>query len=48
MIPNQIKYYDNRKTGALNEMRKLPKVRAKNGMFAFEYILHNMKSSLPQ
>jgi hypothetical protein len=34
--------------GALNKMRKLPKVRAKNGMFAFEYNLHNMESSLPQ
>jgi hypothetical protein len=28
-------------------MRKLPKVRAKNRMFAFEYILHNMESSIP-
>jgi hypothetical protein len=36
------------KNGDLNEMRKLPKVRAKIGMFAFEYILHNMESSLPQ
>jgi hypothetical protein len=48
MIPSEIKYYDNRKNGALNEMRKLPKVRAKIGIFAFEYNLHNMESSLPQ
>jgi hypothetical protein len=48
MIPSEIKYYDNWKSGALNEMRKLPKVHAKIGMFAFEYNLHNMESSLPQ
>jgi hypothetical protein len=29
-------------------MRKLPKVRAKVRMFAFEYNLHNMESSLHQ
>jgi hypothetical protein len=29
-------------------MRKLPKVRVKIRMFAFEYNLHNMESSLPQ
>jgi hypothetical protein len=34
--------------GALNEMRKLPKVRAKIGMFVFEYNLHNIESPLPQ
>jgi hypothetical protein len=34
--------------GALNEMRKLPKVRAQDRMFAFQYNLHNMESSLPQ
>jgi hypothetical protein len=34
--------------GTLNEMRKLPKVREKIRMFAFEYTLHNMESSLPQ
>jgi hypothetical protein len=48
MIPSEIKYYDNWKNGALNEMRKLPMVRAKIRMFAFEYNLHNMESSLPQ
>jgi hypothetical protein len=29
-------------------MRKLPKVHAKVRMFAFEYNLHNMESSLHQ
>jgi hypothetical protein len=29
-------------------MRKIPKVRAKIRMFACEYNLHNMESSLPQ
>jgi hypothetical protein len=29
-------------------MRKLPKVSGKIGMFAFEYNLQNMESSLPQ
>jgi hypothetical protein len=29
-------------------MRKLPKVHAQDRMFAFEYNLHNMESSLPQ
>jgi hypothetical protein len=29
-------------------MRKLPKVHAKIRIFAFEYNLHNMESSLPQ
>jgi hypothetical protein len=29
-------------------MRKLRKVRAKIRMFAFEYNMHNMESSLPQ
>jgi hypothetical protein len=28
-------------------MRKLPKVRAKIRMFAFEYNLHNMEPSIP-
>jgi hypothetical protein len=47
MIPSEIKSYDPQH-GILNDMRKLPKVRAKIRMFAFEYNLHNIESSLPQ
>jgi predicted phosphatase len=37
MIPIDIKYYDDRKMVLENEMRKIPKVRAQDRMFAFEY-----------